>query len=197
MASTFTNADDTAVSRFEAMALPFMNALYNKALHLTRRPEEAADLVQETYLRACRTFANFVEGTNGKAWLFTILYSIFINNYRKAQREPETVSMDEMEETYHRELADPAWDDEFAALAGLEKEWQGPEVSEALGKLPEEFRAAVLLVDVEQLTYEEAAGVLNCPVGTVRSRLFRARRVLFVELRDYAHQRGFIETPKV
>ena len=197
MASTFSNESDTASARFEAMALPFMSALYNKALHLTLRPEDAADLVQETYLRACRTFANFVEGTNGKAWLFTILYSIFINKYRKAQREPETVSIDELEGTYHRELADPAWDDEFAALAGLEKEWQGPEISHALGKLPEEFRAAVLLVDVEQLTYEEAAGVLNCPVGTLRSRLFRARRVLFVELRDYARKMGFIGKPKV
>ena len=197
MASTFSNESDTASARFEALALPFMSALYNKALHLTRRPEDAADLVQETYLRACRTFANFVEGTNGKAWLFTILYSIFINKYRKAQREPETVSIDELEGTYHRELADPAWDGEFDALAGLEKEWQGPEISQALGKLPEEFRAAVLLVDVEQLTYEEAAGVLNCPVGTLRSRLFRARRVLFVELRDYARKMGFIGKPKV
>ena len=196
MASTFTDDSDTATARFEAVALPFMNALYSKALHLTRRPEDAADLVQETYLRACRTFANFTEGTNAKAWLFTILYSIFINKYRKAQREPETVSMDEWETTHHRELADPAWDDEFAALAGSEKEWQGPEIAGALGKLPEEFRAAVLLVDVEQLSYEEAAGVLNCPMGTLRSRLFRARRVLFVALRDYARQMGFIGAPK-
>jgi len=195
MASTFTNKSEAA-ARFEAMAMPFMNALYNKALYLTHRPEDAADLVQETYLRALRTFANFVEGTNGKAWLFTILYSIFINKYRKTQREPETVSIDELHETYHRELANPAWDDEFTVLAGLEKEWQGPEIAQALGKLPEEFRAAVLLVDVEQLTYEEAAGVLNCPVGTLRSRLFRARRALFVELRDYARQMGFIEKPK-
>ena len=195
MASTFTNKSEAA-ARFEAMAMPFMNALYNKALYLTHRPEDAADLVQETYLRALRTFANFVEGTNGKAWLFTILYSIFINKYRKTQREPETISIDELHEVYHRELANPAWDDEFTVLAGLEKEWQGPEIAQALGKLPEEFRAAVLLVDVEQLTYEEAAGVLNCPVGTLRSRLFRARRALFVELRDYARQMGFIEKPK-
>ena len=161
MASLFTNESETGAPRFEALALPFMDALYHKALVLTRRPEDAADLVQETYLRAYRTFANFRAGTNCKAWLFTILYSIFINRYRKAQREPETVSMDEWETTYHRELADPAWDDEFAALASLDKEWQGPEITAALGKLPEEFRAAVLLVDVEQLTYEEAAGVLT------------------------------------
>ncbi len=196
MASRPANDDDPATARFAALVLPLLDALYRKALYLTRRPEDAADLVQETYLRACRTFANFTEGTNGKAWLFTILYSIFINKYRKAQREPETVSMDEWEAKHHRELADPAWDDEFAALAGSEKEWQGPEIAGALGKLPEEFRAAVLLVDVEQLAYEEAADVLNCPVGTLRSRLFRARRVLFVELRDYARQMGFIRAPK-
>jgi len=197
MASSFANEHETSAARFEAEALPFMSALYNKASHLTRRPEDASDLVQETYLRAYRTFSNFTQGTNCKAWLFTILYSIFINKYRKAQREPETVSIEELEETYHRELADPAWDDEFASLASLEQEWQGPEVRQALAKLPEEFRAAVLLVDVEQLTYEEAAVVLNCPVGTLRSRLFRARRVLFVELRDFARKMGFIGKPRV
>ena len=197
MASTFTDDGATATARFEAVALPFMNALYSKALHLTRRPDDAADLVQETYLRACRTFANFAEGTNGKAWLFTILYSIFINQYRKAQREPDIVSMDEWEATYHRELADPAWDDDFGQLVGSEAQWQGPEIAAAFTKLPEEFRAAVLLVDVEQLSYEEAAVVLNCPVGTLRSRLFRARRVLFVELRDYARKQGFIGRQEV
>ena len=192
MAPPFPSEPDTPAARFEVVALPFMNALYGKALHLTRKPEDASDLVQETFLRAYRTFANFAEGTNCKAWLFTILYSIFINRYHKTQREPDMVSMDELEATYHRVLADPRWDDEFAVLADSELDWQGPEVNQALGKLPEEFRAAVLLVDVEELSYEEAAAVLNCPVGTLRSRLFRARRVLFVELREYARKMGFI-----
>lgn len=175
--------------------MPFMNALYGKALHLTRSPEDAADLVQETYMRACRTFANFSEGTNCKAWLFTILYSIFINQYHKAKREVDLVSMDDWAAIFHRELVDPAWDDEFAQLAGSELDWQGPEISRALGRLPDEFRAAVLLVDVDQLTYEEAAAVLICPVGTLRSRLFRGRRVLFVELQEYARKMGFIRGP--
>ena len=192
MAPPFPNEADAPSARFEAIALPFMNALYGKALHLTRQPEDAADLVQETFLRAYRTFANFAEGTNCKSWLFTILYSIFINRYHKAKREPDTVSMDDLEQEYHRVLADPQWDDDFASLADAQVDWQGPEVSQALGKLPEDFRAAVLLVDVEELRYEEAAAVLNCPVGTLRSRLFRARRVLFVELREYAHKMGFI-----
>ncbi len=88
MASSFPDDDEAAAARFEAAALPFMNVLYNKALYLSRRPEDASDLVQKTFLRADRTFANFAEGTNCKAWLFTILYSIFVNKYRKAQREP-------------------------------------------------------------------------------------------------------------
>ena len=122
------------------MALPLMRGVYNFALRLTRRSEDARDLVQETYLRAYRTFGNFRPGTNGKAWLFTILYSIFINQYRKAQREPDIVSMDEWEATYHRELADPAWDADFGQLVGSETQWQGPEVATALAKLPEEIK---------------------------------------------------------
>ena len=188
MASPFPHEDKTAASRFEAEAMPFMDALYHKALRLTRSPDDASDLVQETCLRAYRAFASYQEGTNCKAWLFTIQYSIFVNKYRKERREPETVSMDEMEETFHLALSDDRWDADFAAMA----DWKGPEVSEALDKLPEDFRAAVLLVDVEELTYEEAAGVMNCPVGTLRSRLFRARRMLFLELRDYARKTGFI-----
>jgi len=192
MASTIRNENETPADRFEAVAMPFMDALYNKALHLTRRPEDANDVVQETYLRAFRTFANFTEGTNCKAWLFTILHSVFINRYRKEQREPDMVSMDEREEAFQLTLADEQWESNFAALSGSELDWQGAEVNEALAKLPESFRTAVLLVDVEGLTYEEAAAVVNSPVGTLRSRLFRARRMLFVELHDYARKMGII-----
>ena len=192
MASLLRNENDLVAARFEAVAMPFMDVLYNKALHLTRRPEDANDVVQETYLRAFRTFANFAEGTNCKAWLFTILYSVFINRYRKEQREPDMVSMDEREETFHLAVADEQWESSFAALSGSELDWQGTEVKEALAKLPESFRTAVLLVDVEGLTYEEAAGVVVSPVGTLRSRLFRARRLLFVELHDYARKMGII-----
>ena len=197
MASWFKQSEAATTARFEAAALPFMDALYNKAFHLTRRPEDASDLVQETFLRAYKNFSSFTEGTNCKAWLFTILYSIFVNKYRKTQREPDHVSLDELEETYHRTLADDGWQSEFAALAESELNWQGPEVSRALAKLPESFRSAVLLVDVEEMNYEEAAAVLACPVGTLRSRLFRARRLLFLELHDYARQQGFIRGPQV
>src|SRR5213083_2970305 len=112
--------EETAAARFETAAMPFMGALYNKAFHLTRSPEDASDLVQETYLRAFRTFSSFREGTNCKAWLFTILYSIFINKYRKEQSEPDTVSIDELEEKFHRTLADRDWETDFAALTRSE-----------------------------------------------------------------------------
>ena len=193
MASVFANHREPNTAEFEAVALPFMDALYGKAIHLTRRPADAGDLVQETYLRAYRAFAGFTPGTNCKAWLFTILYSIFVNQYRKTQREPDTVSMDALEEAFQQTLASADWEAEFDALAGSELDWQGPEVRAALGKLPESFRAAVLLADVEGLTYEEAAAVLDCPVGTLRSRLFRARKILFLELRDYARKTGFLK----
>jgi RNA polymerase sigma-70 factor, ECF subfamily len=193
MAVWDVDSEETAAARFEAAALPFMSALYNKAFHLTRNPEDASDLVQETYLRAFRTFSSFREGTNCKAWLFTILYSIFINKYRKQQREPGTVSIEELEDVFHRTLADSNWETNFAALSG--HEWQGTEVKQALARLPEDFRSAVLLVDVEGFTYEEAAAGLNCPVGTLRSRLFRARRALFIALHEYAEKSGIIRRP--
>ena len=173
-----------------------MDALYNQALRLTRHPEDASDIVQETYLRAYRTFANFKEGTNCKAWLFTILYSIFVNKYRKRQREADTVSIEELEQKFHRTLADGQWETNFVATRS-EPDWQEPELNHALAKLPEDFRSAVLLVDVQGFTYEEAAAALECPVGTVRSRLFRARRMLFVELKDYARRIGVIRPPPI
>lgn len=191
MASSFSHELATTAARFERAALPLMDALYHKALVLTRRPEDARDLVQETYLRAYRNFASFADGTNCKAWLFTIQYSIFVNKYRKAQREPDTISLDELDTAFEHALADENWDADFATLAGAALDWQEPEVSEALARLPEDFRSAVLLVDVEELSYEEAAGVLACPIGTLRSRLARARRILFVALREYAQARGF------
>lgn len=174
-----------------------MDALYNQAVRLTRHSEDASDIVQETYLRAYRTFANFKEGTNCKAWLFTILYSIFVNKYRKRQREPNTVSIEELEEAFHRTLADGDWETNFAALTRSELDWQEPEVNHALTKLPEDFRSAVLLVDGQGFTYEEAAAALECPVGTLRSRLFRARRILFLELEDYARRIGLIRRPPI
>ena len=186
------NPDESAAARFEAAALPWMGALHHKALSLTRRPAEAADLVQETYLRAYRSFSSFTEGTNCKAWLFTIQYSIFVNKYRKAQREPEMVSLDELGAAFDHTLADPEWERAVSDLSNAGVDWSGPEVAQALADLPENFRTSVMLVDVEEFSYEEAAGILACPVGTLRSRLSRARAMLFLALRGYAQKMGFL-----
>lgn len=173
---------DNERSSFEAIALPYSKSIYNAALRLTRRhPEDAADLGQETFLRAYRTYSNFIPGTNCKAWLFTIMYSIFANRYRKEQRHPEPISIDASDEIFR-----------LAAASDLPNMNEiGLEVNQALDRLPEAFRSALIMVDVEELSYEEAAAVLNCPVGTVRSRLFRARRLLFTELQSYARQNGY------
>jgi RNA polymerase sigma-70 factor, ECF subfamily len=175
---------------FEAAAVPFMPSLYNTALRLTHRTEDAADLVQETYLRAYRTFENFTPGTNCKAWLLTILYSIFINQYRQAKRRPAMESLDDLEERFHQvaQAAIPALDATTVEAWG--SRWS-PEVERALRQLPEDLRAPLLLVDIEGLSYEEAASVLGCAVGTVGSRLFRGRKSLFVMLQEFAHQAGF------
>lgn len=176
-------ADDARRKEFEAAAIPFLTATYNFGLRLTRRPEDARDLVQETYLRAYRTFGNFQQGTNCRAWLFTILYSVFVNRYRKERREPKSVSVEELEERFHQVLTA----DEPAGTAS----WTDPEIESALADLPETFRSAVLLVDVEDLTYEEAAAAMDCPVGTLRSRLFRGRKLLYTALQAEARRLGY------
>jgi RNA polymerase sigma-70 factor, ECF subfamily len=153
MADSPAIGDQNKRAQFEATALPFMTSVYNTALCLTRRPEDASDLVQETYLRAYRTFSNFTLGTNYKAWLFTIMYSVFVNRFRKEQRAPESVSVEELEEKFHRFLSAAEWDPYLAQNMGV----MGAEVNQALERLPENFRLAVLLVDVEEMSYEEAA----------------------------------------
>ncbi len=183
------NDADARRLRFESLALPFMRALYNTALRLTREPADAADLVQETFLRAYRTFENFTPGSNCKAWLFTILYSIFTNQYHHAKRRPRMESVEELEERFHQfACEDPAFD--VTTVEGWGARWS-PEVERALAQVPEDFRTPLLLVDVEELSYEEAAAVLGCAVGTVGSRLFRGRKLLFAVLQDYARQAGY------
>ena len=170
-------------AQFVDTALPFTKTLYNQALRLCREPHDASDLVQETFLRAYRTFENYQAGTNSKAWLFKIMYSIFVNKYRKEQREPAKVPF---EEAFHRRANEWANAPETARIASR----RSLDVEQALRDLPESFRSAVLMVDVDGLTYEEAAETLDCPVGTVRSRLSRGRKCLFITLQDYARKAG-------
>ena len=171
-------------ARFEEVAVPLMKALFNGALRLTHERHTAEDLVQEAYLRAYRTFDGFTEGTNAKAWLFTILYSVFVNRYRRQRREPESLPPDEFESALARASeASPSTPETLPA---------SEEVKAALARLPEDFRAAVVLVDLHDLSYDEAAGALGCKVGTLRSRLFRARKLLFAALMDHARELGYV-----
>lgn len=170
-------------SAFETVAVPHMTVVYNRSLNLARRQDVAADLTQETFLRAYRTFDNFAPGTNAKAWLLTILYSVFVSRYRQEQRQPNVVALEEAD--HH---ASPAGEQ---AVTMDSRMWASDEVHAALEKLPETFRTVLLMVDVDELTYEEAAAALRCPTGTVRSRLCRARKMMHAELQEYARGRGF------
>lgn len=181
-------ADDRR-ARFDAEAVVHLRIVYNAALRLTRDPERARDLTQESMLRAFRAFDTYQPGTNARAWLLKVVYSVFVNQYHRERRTPATESIEALEMQHGFEPVAPAtpspdpWQPEG---------WTEPVVREALDRLPDDFRTAVLLVDVEELSYEEAATVMDCPVGTVRSRLFRARRLLAAALTDLARAQGRI-----
>ena len=180
--------------RFERDALPFVDQLYAAALRMTRNPADAEDLVQETYLKAYRAFHTFQEGTNLKAWLYRILTNTFINSYRAKKRRPDETDIDDLENLYL-----------FRRLGGLEGASAGrsaeeevldhfteAEVKEAIESLPEQFRIAVLLGDVEGFSYKEIAEILDIPIGTVMSRLHRGRRALQKRLYEFGRQRGLV-----
>jgi RNA polymerase sigma-70 factor (ECF subfamily) len=172
---------------FAQWALPHMDQVYTASLYLTRNRDEADDLLQETYLRAYRFWHQFTPGTNCKAWLMTILHNNFKNRYRDRYREQQAVEFDEaLHEPAEAAGAAPN-DPETLVLSQI----LDGEVESALKRLPLEFLEAVVLVDVQELTYEEAAAVFGCPIGTIRSRLSRGRRMLQVALRDYAKERGY------
>lgn len=175
---------------FEREALPHLSHLYTAAYYLTKNKTEAEDLVQETYLRAFRFFDEFQSETNCRAWLLAILRRLFINRYWQKKREPETVAPEKIEEVYESmvEQAERADPESLLFLKLMDGD-----IEKALKELPEEFRTAVVLVDIEELTYEEAAKVIGCPVGTIRSRVSRGRRMLQVRLGDYAAERGLID----
>jgi len=178
--------------RFETEMVPLLGVVHRLALRLARQPADAADLLQDTMLRAYRGLDGFVAGTNRKAWLLKITYSVFVNHYHQARHEPELLPDEELERRFERAVG---MQHETDALASLDRgAWgTGAEVEAALRQLSEPFLSAVLLVDLEELTYEEAAAVLECPVGTVRSRLFRGRKELFAALQDYARERGYMK----
>ncbi len=178
-----------------AQAMPFMDSLYGAALRMTRNQSDAEDLVQETFLKAYRGFGGFQEGTNLKAWLYRILTNTYINIYRSKKRRPDETDLAEAEDLYlYRRLgglegatAGRSAEDELLEL------FSEAEVKDALESLPETFRMAVLLADVEGFAYKEIAEILDIPIGTVMSRLHRGRKALQKSLYEFAVARGLTE----
>ncbi|MFN2490513.1 MAG: sigma-70 family RNA polymerase sigma factor [Actinomycetota bacterium] len=180
--------------RFQADALPLLDSLYGAALRMTRNPADAEDLVQETMLRAYRAFDRFEPGTNLKAWLFRILTNAYINTYRKRQREPQKVSQDQLEEfDLYQAIKDHgaqfAKTPESIVLDSL----VDSDILEAIEDLPEQFRLAVVLSDIEGFSYAEMAQIMDVPMGTVMSRLHRGRKALQKRLWDLARERGIVK----
>src|SRR4051812_13649197 len=182
-------------AQFAELAMEHMGSLYTAALRMTRNPADAEDLVQETYLKAYRGFGGFQEGTNLKAWLYRILTNTYINSYRAKQRRPQVSDLGEVEDLYlYRRLGGLE-----AARTGRSAEdelmdtFSEAEVKAAIEALPENFRMAVLLADVEGFAYKEIAEILDIPIGTVMSRLHRGRKALQKALFEYAVSHGLAD----
>ncbi len=189
-ATRVASAEDRRRLLFEQEAVPHMDALYNFALRMTGEAADAHDLVQETYLKAYRFFDKFESGTNCKAWLFRIMKNSYINRYRKAQKTPETVDYDVVADYYPSVALPEADPNDLREL--IFNRLLGDEVTTAIASLPEDFRVVVMLCDIEGFTYEEIADHVGCPVGTVRSRLHRGRKLLREALVSYARARGYL-----
>ncbi len=181
-------------AEFSDVAMEHMPALYTAALRMTRNPADAEDLVQETFLKAYRAFGSFQEGTNLRAWLYKILTNTFINTYRAAKRRPEKADVEDVEDLYlFRRLGELQ-----AGAAGRSAEeevfdrFTDDEVKAAIESLPEAFRIAVLLADVEGFSYKEIAEITDVPIGTVMSRIHRGRKALQKALLDFAVARGLV-----
>ncbi len=171
---------------FEELALQYMDSLYSVALRMTRDAVEAQDLVQDAYLRAYRFFDKFAKGTNFKAWLFKILKNVYINKYRKESRTPQMVDVSGADASENLQTMATPETEIFDRLLD-------DDITRAIDSLPDEFRYAIILSDVEGLSYKEIAEVLECPIGTVMSRLHRGRNLLRESLYEYAKKRGYVK----
>lgn len=175
---------------FEEELLPQIDALYTFAYHLVYNEDDANDLVQEAYMKAYRFIHKYEPGTNAKAWLFRILKNAFINEYRKKVRQPNKVDLEDFI-TYHDSEEGSAYSGYSDLRQEMFDSMMGDEVTLAINKLPADFKIVILLCDIEGFTYEEISKIVNIPIGTVRSRLHRARNMLKEQLREYAESMGF------
>jgi RNA polymerase sigma-70 factor (ECF subfamily) len=192
--SVQAKADVPAVTAwdFDSLVMPYLDSLYNTAYRMTRSSEDAEDLVQETFFKAYKYYDKFEEGTNLKAWLFKILKNTFINNYRKKKLEPRSVDFAEIEDSFERivrrDASEAPADPESEYFNGVLDD----DVKKALESLPYDYRMVVILADLEDFSYKEIAEILDCPVGTVMSRLYRGRKLLEKALLKYARLHGYI-----
>ena len=174
-------------ARFTEVAMEHMPGLYSAALRMTRNPADAEDLLQETYLKAYRSFGSFQEGTNLRAWLYRILTNTFINSYRAAKRRPEVTDVEDVEDLYlYKRMVGPGGISSRSAEDEALDTFTDDVVKTALEELPEAFRMAVLLADVEGFSYKEISEITDVPIGTVMSRIHRGRRALQKTLHDVA-----------
>lgn len=182
-------------ARFTEVAMEHMPGLYSAALRMTRNPADAEDLLQETYLKAYRSFGSFQEGTNLRAWLYRILTNTFINSYRAAKRRPEVTDVEDVEDLYlYKRMVGPGGISSRSAEDEALDTFTDDVVKTALEELPEAFRMAVLLADVEGFSYKEISEITDVPIGTVMSRIHRGRRALQKALHDFAESRGLVGT---
>src|SRR3990170_7224188 len=182
-------SDTEKQSIFNNEFMPHINSMYNFAYRLTLDSDDAKDLLQDTYLKAYRFIDSFQKGTNAKAWLFRILKNSFINDYRKKSKEPSKVDYQEVESYYNSEEVDRQITPDLRVEAL--KDMIGDEISNALNSLDVDFRTVIILCDLEGFKYDEMAKILDIPIGTVRSRLHRARNLLKEKLSEYAKQMGY------
>jgi len=180
------NEKDTV---FEKEFFPHVNAMYNFAYRLTFDEDDAKDLVQDTFMKAYRFINSFQQGTNAKAWLFRILKNSFINDFRKKSKQPTKVDYQEVESYYNSEKVDSPITSDLRVESV--QHMIGDEISNALNSLEVDFRTVIILCDLEGFKYDEMAKILDIPIGTVRSRLHRARNLLKEKLRDYANKMGY------
>jgi len=180
---------------FEEQALPFLDQLYGAAMRMTKNPPDAQDLVQETFAKAYGAFGQFQQGTNLKAWLYRILTNTYINVYRKKQREPYQGTIDDLEDWQLGGAESTTASSSRSAEAEAIDHMPDSAVKDALQSIPEDFRLAVYLADVEGFAYQEIADIMKTPIGTVMSRLHRGRRLLRDLLADYARDRGVAAPP--